>query len=166
MNNENKNAEQFDEDNGSKKISRSVFEWLEEFVIAVSVIVILLSFIVRIVTVSGSSMEPNYYHNDRLIITAHGGEIKEGDVIVVVDALNEPIIKRVVATEGQTVDLDPETGIVYVNGVARDESKYGIENGITFIHPNALDPLEFPLTVPENHIFVLGDNREVSNDSR
>ena len=163
---ENKNEEHLEDGNTSKKISRSIFEWLEEFVIAVSVIVILLSFAVRIVTVSGSSMEPNYYHNDRLIITAHGGEIKEGDVIVVIDALNEPIIKRVVATEGQTVDLDTETGIVYVNGVARDESKYGIENGITFIHPNAVDPLEFPLTVPENHIFVLGDNRKVSNDSR
>ena len=163
---ENKNVEHLEDGNTSKKISRSIFEWLEEFVIAVSVIVILLSFAVRIVTVSGSSMEPNYYHNDRLIITAHGGEIKEGDVIVVIDALNEPIIKRVVATEGQTVDLDTETGIVYVNGVARDESKYGIENGITFIHPNAVDPLEFPLTVPENHIFVLGDNRKVSNDSR
>lgn len=166
MINENKNEEQFKESNPSKKISRSVFEWLEEFVIAVSVIVLLLSFVVRIVTVSGSSMEPNYYHNDRLIITAHSGGIKEGDVIVVVDALNEPIIKRVVATEGQIVDLDQETGVVYVNGIARDESKYGIENGITFIHPNAVDPLEFPLTVPENHIFVLGDNRKVSNDSR
>ena len=149
-----------------KKIILNLYEWVEEFTIAIAVIVILLSFAVRVVTVSGTSMLPNYRHNDRLIITSYNNEINVGDVVVLVDVLDEPIIKRVIATEGQTVDIDTEKGIVYVNGEALDDSVYGIENGITFLESAAVFHTKFPCTVPKGHIFVLGDNRRVSNDSR
>ena len=79
----------------------------------------------------------------------------------VFDPLQEPIIKRVIALENQTVDIDFETGTVYVDGQALDESAY-IENGIT-TQPS---DYTYPLTVPPGHLFVLGDNRAVSNDSR
>lgn len=75
--------------------------------------------------------------------------------------LQEPIIKRVIALENQTVDIDFETGTVYVDGQALDESAY-IANGIT-TQPS---DYTYPLTVPEGHLFVLGDNRAVSKDSR
>ena len=149
-----------------KRIASSVFEWTEEFVIAISVIVIILSFIIRIVTVSGTSMMPNYSHNDRLVISAFQSEINRGDVVVIVDVLDEPIIKRVIATEGQMVDIDSDTGAVYVDGKALDNTVYGVENGITHLEAPAEYHLSFPCIVPEDHIFVLGDNRKVSNDSR
>ena len=152
--------------NKKKKIILNLYEWVEEFTIAIAVIVILLSFAFRVVTVSGTSMLPNYKHNDRLIITSYNNEINVGDVVVLVDVLDEPIIKRVIATEGDTVDIDTQKGIVYVNGEALDDSIYGIENGITFLESAAVFHMEFPCTVPEGHIFVLGDNRRVSNDSR
>lgn len=148
----------------NKKIISGIYEWVEEFMVAISVIVILLTVVIRVVTVSGTSMMPNYYHNDRLVISSYVGEVKAGDVVVIVDVLEEPIIKRVIATEGQTVDISD--GFVYVNGEALDNSIYNVKNGITYIESSAVNPMEFPCTVPENHIFVLGDNRRVSNDSR
>ena len=81
-------------------------------------------------------------------------------------ALEEPIIKRVVATEGQTVDFDPVLGEVLVDGVALPGSVFGIEDGITFVPEVPGQVLEFPQTVPEGCVFVLGDNRGHSTDSR
>ena len=86
--------------------------------------------------------------------------------MVLVNVLEEPIIKRVIATEGQQVDINFETGTVYVDGEALDESQFGLENGITVETNAPLEHTSFPATVPEGHIFVLGDNRLVSEDSR
>ena len=80
--------------------------------------------------------------------------------------LEEPIIKRVIATEGQTVDFDYEAGVVYVDGQPVDETQFGLENGITSEPFSSFELLEFPQTVPEGCVFVLGDNRAVSEDSR
>ena len=145
---------------------RTLFEWLEEIVVALTVVILILTFVFRVVTVSGNSMYPNYVHGERLIVANYLSDIEQGDVVVLANVLEEPIIKRVIATEGQTVNIDYDTGIVYVDGVAVDETKFGLKNGITTKPSKAYEPLVFPQTVPKNCIFVLGDNRGVSEDSR
>ncbi len=145
----------------------SCYEWMAEILAAVIVVVLVFTFVFRIVTVSGTSMYPNYQDGDKLMVTnTFGQPLEQGDVVVLVDVLPEPIIKRVIATEGQEVDIDFETGTVYVDGEALDETQFGIENGITHETATTLERVQFPTTVPEGHIFVLGDNRPVSEDSR
>ena len=146
-----------------KKIAEILYEWVGEVIIAVAIVAVFFSFFFRVVTVFGASMEPNFYGEDKLIVSSFLHKIDVGDVVVAVDVLDTPIIKRVIAKGGQTVDIDNETGTVYVDGKALDESAY-IENGITF--SNGADKISFPLTVKEGHYFLLGDNRIVSQDSR
>ena len=147
------------------KFVSGLFDWVEELVLAVVVVVVIFSFLVRGVTGNGNSMLPNYDPGDRLIVTDFHKDVVQGDVVVIVDALDNPIIKRVIATEGQTVDIDNESGEVYVDGKMLDNTVYGVENGITRTDYNSvIHTLEFPLTVEEGCVFVLGDNRIVSED--
>ena len=111
-------------------------------------------------------MLPNFVEGQKLIVTNLGHSVEQGTVVVITNVLNEPIIKRVIATEGQTVDIDYETGTVYVDGEAVDETQFGLENGITTRPYSTLEAMVFPQTVPEGCVFVLGDNRSVSKDSR
>ncbi len=95
----------------------SAYEWVGEILAAVVVVVLIFTFLFRVVTVSGTSMYPNYHDGDRLIVTnTFGQPLEQGDVVVLVNVLEEPIIKRVIATENQTVDIDFPTGTVYVDG--------------------------------------------------
>ena len=116
------------------------------------------------VRVQGESMENTLLNGDFLLMKRSWlvNEYGQGDIVVAAKGNfhnGECIIKRIIAVEGQTVDIDNETGLVYVDGVALDE-------------PYALAPtyekgeLDFPITVAENCYFVLGDNREESLDSR
>lgn len=144
------------------------FDWAEALIVAlISVMVIFLFFFRLNVVVQGKSMEPNYNEGDHIFVNCEDRNYTRGDVVVI-DAegtgLKERIIKRVIATEGQRVRIDSATGYVYVNDQKLDESAY-IQNGITKIEPIQL-PMKFPLTVPKGKVFVLGDHREVSVDSR
>lgn len=160
---ENKLAEQ------KENIKSFVFDWLEVLVHAIVGVVICFSFLFRIATIDGPSMNNTLIHGERVIITNLFYEPKVGDIVVIsrneensvftTDESNAPIIKRVIAVEGQKVDIDFEKGIVYVDGVALDEP-------YTKTPTNRKYDIEFPITVDEGCIFVLGDNRNESLDSR
>ena len=145
---------------------KTLYEWLEEIVIALTLVILVFTFLFRVVTVTGESMLPNFVEGQKLIVTNLGHSVEQGTVVVITNVRNEPIIKRVIATEGQTVDIDYETGVVYVDGEAVDETQFGLENGITTRPYSTLEAMVFPQTVPEGCVFVLGDNRSVSKDSR
>ena len=148
------------------KAVRTILEWTEEIVLAVVLIAVVFTFVCRVVTVTGTSMVPSFHEGDRVLVVNDFNGVEQGDVVVIVNVLEEPIIKRVIATEGQTVDFDYEAGVVYVDGQPVDETQFGLENGITSEPFSSFELLEFPQTVPEGCVFVLGDNRAVSEDSR
>ena len=148
------------------RATRSVVEWAETIVTAFVLVAVVFTFLVRIITVDGSSMNPTYYDQDRVLVTSLGQPVEQGDVVIIVNTLSRPIIKRVIATEGQTVDFDPLLREVTVNGIPVEGDVFGIQNGITAVPnlPGAV--LEFPQQVPAGCVFVLGDNRTNSTDSR
>lgn len=154
------------ENKKTRRAARTVLDWLEELVIAVVLIAVVFTFCFRIITVTGTSMVPNYNNGDRVLVSGFPFGIEQGDAVVIVNVLEEPIIKRVIATEGQTVDFDYENKSVLVDGVPVDETRFGLRNGITELPYTSFELLEFPQTVPKGCVFVLGDNRSVSEDSR
>lgn len=139
------------------------YEWVEALISSLIAVVILFTFLFRVVNVSGPSMLPTLQSNDRVVLSSYFYKPHRGDVVVITHTqkLREPIIKRVIALENQVVNIDFKTGVVSVDGVALDESAY-ISNGIT-TQPS---DYTYPMQVPPGHVFVLGDNRSVSNDSR
>ena len=153
------------EPQGRDRLVAGVMDWAETIVTAFVVVAILFTFVVRIITVDGGSMNPTYYDEDKVLVSSYGGAVERGDVVIIVNTLSRPIIKRVIATEGQTVDFDPELREVTVDGTPLFGEVFGIENGITVV-PDTPTALEFPQTVPEGCVFVLGDNRGNSTDSR
>ena len=144
----------------SQYIYSEVCDWAETFAVALAILVAVFLFAVRYVTVDGTSMTNTLQNKDRLIIVNGYGNYKTGDIVVVrVPGQAEPYIKRVIATEGQTVDIDFETGEVSVDGTVLQEDYI---NALTTVDGG----VHFPLTVAEGCIFVLGDNRGISKDSR
>lgn len=144
-----------------------VFEWVQAIVVAVVVAMFLRTFIFTLVNVSGSSMVPTLHNNDKLIVWRLGYTPEKGDVIIFRPKGHEdtPYVKRVIATEGQVVDIkyDEQKGYcdVYVDG-QRLEEDY-IKDKIDINH---MGSMKFPATVPENCVFAMGDNRNNSKDSR
>ena len=150
----------------SEKRLRSVFEWTETVVMAIVLVAVFFTFVVRVITVTGGSMQPTYHDGDRVLVSTLGDPPVQGDVVIVINTLEDPIIKRVIATEGQTVDFDPVQQEVVVDGNTIPGVRFGIENGITGVQYVPGRYLVFPQTVPEGCVFVLGDNRQFSTDSR
>lgn len=142
----------------------SCFEWAEALTAAAVLIVLIFTFVVQVVAVDGSSMRPSLESGDRVLVSGLFYQPQPGDIVVLRRAAGtrDPLVKRVIAVAGQEVDIDG--GTVWVDGAPLDESAY-TENGTTFL-PLGGVPVEFPQVVPEGHVFVLGDNREISKDSR
>lgn len=138
-----------------------IYDWVQCIVVALVLCVIVFTFFFRTIDVVGHSMEPTLHEGDKLIVTNLFFTPEYGDIVIFrKEAYSEKtLVKRVIATEGQKVDIDFEAGVVYVDGVALDEP-YTAEPTI-----RELD-FEDEVTVPENCIFVMGDNRNRSNDSR
>ncbi len=148
------------------KFARAVFDWIGEFFVAGVLVVLVFTFIFRVTTVNGYSMLPNFDDGYRVLSTDFHGELERGDVVIITNVPEGPIIKRVIATEGQTVDLDPVNKAVIVDGMSVDDSEFGISNGITEAGYTDRVVLDFPQVVPKGCVFVLGDNRTASLDSR
>ena len=141
-----------------------LYEWAQAMVCSVLAAVVLFTFGVRIVGVSGASMRDTLQNGDMLlVVNSHlCGGYEQGDVVIAAKAefeCGEPIVKRVIAVEGQTVDIDFIAGTVSVDGEVLNEPYI---REATYL----AEGTEFPLTVPEGCVFLMGDNRNDSRDSR
>ena len=143
---------------------KTLLSYMHDVVFFIVPLLFVFVFMFRVVVVSGPSMKNTLVSGDFLLVLNQTfyHNPKSGDIVVASkDSFKngEPIIKRVIATEGQTVDIDFAAGIVYVDGVA-------LEEDYTATPTNEEEGMIFPLTVEENCIFVMGDNRNSSKDSR
>ena len=143
---------------------KSILLYFHDVVYLLAAVLLLFSLVFRVITVSGSSIYDTLIHGDCVLLLGNVlyRQPEYGDIIVASkDSFEEgePIIKRVIATEGQVVDIDFDAGIVYVDGVALTED-------YTYTPTTVQEGMTFPLVVDEGCIFVMGDNRNNSKDSR
>jgi len=141
--------------------SMGLYDWTQCIVSALICGIFIFMFLGRVIGVIGSSMVPTLHDGDSVITSKLFYEPEYGDIVVVQTTTfgEDPIVKRVIATGGQTVDIDFDLGIVYVDGVALDED---YTNDLTYSE----EDFSGPVTIPEGYLFLMGDNRNASTDSR
>ena len=144
-------------------LGQSLYSWLQAVAPVIIGIVLVFTFVGRLTPVDGPSMEPTLWHGDMMVVRSLGYTPKQGDVVVLTkpfENITGPIVKRVIAVGGQTVEIDYAANTIYVDGEEIPQDYI-------------LEPMEqkswqtiSTITVPEGEGFVMGDNRNVSNDSR
>ena len=160
---ESHEPEKKEELSGGDSLKQDLYFWLQALVAALVLLILLFTFVGRVIGVSGDSMYPTLHDRDMLILQSIGYTPRQGDVVVLTkefDVADGPIVKRVIATGGQHVVIDYASNTVTVDGVALDEP---------YINEAMRQPMGETLTdvvVPEGSIFVMGDNRNHSSDSR
>ncbi len=144
------------------RFRKEIYDWIHCLITALIICVLCFIFCVRIIDVAGTSMVPTLYNGDKMLVSDLFYSPKAGDVVVFKKDSYDPekaLVKRVIATEGQEINIDFSKGIVYVDGQPIEED---------YIAELTTTKLDFigPQTVPENCVFVMGDNRNMSTDSR
>jgi signal peptidase I len=144
-----------------RKIWKVIYEWSDSLVFAIIAVFLVFAFIFRIASVEGASMNPTLKDGDWLAVKSISTEIKRGDIVIITqpNALNEPLVKRVIAVGGDTIDINFTEGIVKINGEVIHEPFIAEPTQRQF-------DIAFPITVPQGYYFVMGDNRNNSIDSR
>ena len=168
--------------NNMKKIFGIAVEdilfFIESAFIALFITSMIFTYILHIAVVNGESMENTLMPDDRLVTTSWYNSINQGDIVIIYagdsvtlnddgslnigKGLRKTLVKRVIAVGGQTVDINFERGAVYVDGKMLDESYI---TSLTHMDEGAFT-YKYPVEVPEGYVFVMGDNRQVSKDSR
>ena len=139
----------------------AAYSFIDSIKLAAVVLTLVISFVCKPFTVQGDSMLPTLRDGDRLAGLSVYNEINRGDIVVISlpDSEHKLIIKRVIAVGGDSVDIDFSSGKVFVNGEELNEPYIEAK---TYLYYD----VTFPLNVPEGKVFVLGDNRNNSLDSR